>query len=87
MMLTFYADQATLTGRQQNSLRAQNTQLLQFHTSKITIASWVFYKTIKLGGREGAWAGDGCNNTMLDNLLVTRRIFIKSRGSLNWREN
>ena len=57
MMLTFYADRATLTARQQNSLRAQNTQLLQFHTSKITIASWVFYMTIKLGGREGAWAG------------------------------
>ena len=47
---------------------------------KITITSWVFYAAIK--PRPGPWL----NNPMLDNLLVTPVIFIKTGcGSVNWR--
>ena len=54
--------------------------LWQLHMWKITITSWVFYAAIK--PRPGPW----WNNPMLDNLLVTPVIFIKTGcGSLNWR--
>ena len=49
-----------------------------FHIWKITITSWVFYAAIKPCP---CW-----NNPMLDNLLVTPVIFIKTGcGSVNWR--
>ena len=56
------------------NLRPQNAPLKQFHTSKIAITSWVFYKTIKPVVSPGL----SCNNPMLDNLLVTRRYFHKN---------
>ena len=50
-------------GTTQQSWRAGE----QFHMTKITITSWVFYAAIK--PRPGPWL----NNPMLDNLLVTPR--------------
>ena len=75
-----FEDYATNKGDYAAELESRRVVAFTVHMWKITITSWVFYAAIK--PRPGPW----WNNPMLDNLLVTPVIFIKTGcGSLNWR--